>query len=169
MHERIEAPATPDWREPNAPCETVSWFEAVAYCRWLSVQLGYTVSLPTEQQWEHAARGAKGLDYPWGNDFQPDFANCNFEIGRTSAVGLYPQAVSPDGVLDMAGNVWEWCMNEYSEPDNCQFSGDDARVLRGGSWSDIPVDLRASYRHYDHPDFRNFSFGFRVLCLSPIE
>ncbi len=169
LHQRIEAPMTPSWTEPNAPRETVSWFEAVAFCRWLSAQLGYGVSLPTEQQWERAARGTKGMEYPWGNTFQQNFANGNAEIGRTSAVSLYPQGASPDGVLDMAGNVWEWCLNEYSEPDHCQLSGDESRVLRGGSWYYNPAYLRASHRGNSHPDYRYNFIGLRVVCLSPIE
>lgn len=168
LHRRIKAPDTPEWSEPNAPRETVSWLEAVAFCRWLSVQLGYAVSLPTEQQWERVARGTEGLEYPWGDELQQDFVNGYGEIGRTSAVGLYPQAASPDGVLDMAGNVWEWCLNEYSEPENCQLSGDDSRVLRGGSWSNLPEFVRASGRGGDLPVGRSSDVGFRVACLSPI-
>jgi hypothetical protein len=177
LHERLDAPASPEWSEPNAPRERVSWYEAVAFCRWLSDRRGFTVSLPTEQQWERAARGMQGLKYPWGNDFQPGFSNCDetmekdgiYFIGRTSAVGLYPQAASPEKVLDMAGNTWEWCLNEFSTPTNCQFSGNEARVLRGGSWYNIPVSVRASVRYYDHPVNRDFNIGFRVLCSSPIE
>ncbi|AEJ00624.1 Sulphatase-modifying factor protein [Nitrosomonas sp. Is79A3] len=169
LHERLDAPASPDWSEPNAPRETVSWYEAIAFCRWLSDRRGFMVSLPTEQQWERAARGTQGLNYPWGNEFQKDFSNCEFNLGRTSAVGLYSHAASPDGVLDMAGNVWEWCLNEYDMSENCQLSGNEARVLRGGSWFYYPVNVRASVRVSYHPAYRRGNLGFRVLCSSPIE
>ncbi|WP_394807334.1 SUMF1/EgtB/PvdO family nonheme iron enzyme [Nitrosomonas sp.] len=177
LHERLDAPASPAWSEPNAPRERVSWYEAVAFCRWLSNQRGFTVSLPTEQQWERAARGMQGLKYPWGNDFQTGFANCDenmekegiYFIGRTSAVGLYPQAASPEKILDMAGNIWEWCLNEYDTPTNCQLSGNEAHVLRGGSWLYYPDLTRASARGSSLPGSRDDDFGFRVLCSSPIE
>ena len=176
LHERLDAPASPELSEPNAPRERVGWYEAVAFSRWLSDRWGFTVSLPTEQQWERAARGKQGLDYPWGNDFQSGFANCDetteengiYFIGGTSAVGLYPQAASPEKVLDMAGNVCEWCLNEYGTPTNYQLSGNEARVVRGGSWINNPDYARASARYYFHPVSRS-SFGFRVLCSSPIE
>jgi hypothetical protein len=169
LAERIQEPKIPEWHEPNAPRETVSWFEAVAFCRWLSAQLGYAVTLPTEQQWERAARGNQGLQYPWGNEFRQDFTNCDDSIGRTSAAGIYPHAASPEGVMDLAGNVWEWCLNEYSTPENCRLSGDKSRVVRGGSWVNEPDGVRSSVRSSLYPVNRYNGFGFRVLCLSPIE
>ncbi len=177
LYERWKVPASPELCEPNAPRERVCWYEAVAFCRWLSDRRGFTVSLPTEQQWERAARGTQGLDYPWGNDFRSGFANCNetleedgiYFIGRTSAVGLYSHAASPDGVLDMAGNIWEWCLNEDRMPENCQLSGAKARVLRGGSWYSSPDRVRSLVRYDYGPDYCGDGFGFRVLCSSPIE
>ncbi len=168
LAERIEEPKIPERHEPNAPRETVSWFEAVAFCRWLSAQLGFTVTLPTEQQWERAARGTQGLQYPWGSEFRQDFTNCDDSIGRTSAAGIYPHAASPEGVMDLAGNVWEWCLNEYSIPANCRLSGHKARVVRGGSWDFDPDFVRSAVRFPYHPDFRFNNLGFRVLCSSPI-
>jgi formylglycine-generating enzyme required for sulfatase activity len=169
LAERIEEPEIPEWHEPNAPRETVSWFEAVAFCRWLSAQLGYAVTLPTEQQWERVARGTQGLQYPWGNEFRQDFTNCHRSIGRTSAPGIYPHAASPEGVMDLMGNVWEWCLNGYSTPENCRLSGDKSRVVRGGSWSYNPDGVRSSVRNYGHPYYCYGHIGFRVLCSSPIE
>jgi formylglycine-generating enzyme required for sulfatase activity len=121
----------------------VSWYEAVAFCRWLSAWLGFAVTLPTEQQWERAARGMQGFDYPWGENYRAGHANCYetgdnagpYYIPRTTTVGIYPQAGSPEGVLDMAGNVWEWCLNEYDTPQNVQLAGKEAWVVRGGSWA----------------------------------
>lgn len=168
LHERIDAPVAPEWNEPNAPRETVSWFEAIAFCRWLSAQLGFAVTLPSEQQWERAACGSQGLQYPWGNEFQQDLANGDWTIRRTSTPGIYPHAASPEGVMDMAGNVWEWCLNEYSAPENCQLFGNNARVVRGGSWYFYPGVARSSARYFYHPVNRNGGIGFRVLCSSPI-
>lgn len=169
LAERFESPSSPQWSEPNSPRESVSWYEAIAYCRWLSAQLGVTVSLPTEQQWERAARGTQGFEYPWGNGYQEGYANCGDSIGGTSAVGIYPQAASPEGVLDLAGNLWEWCLNKYDVPEDYSLSGDMARVLRGGSWGNHPAFARSATRYYFRPDFRFVKFGFRVLCSSPIE
>lgn len=168
LAERTQEPKIPEWHEPNVPRETVSWFEAVAFCRWLSAQLGYAVTLPTEQQWERAARGTQGLQYPWGSEFRQDFTNCHGLIGRTSVPGIYPHAGSPEGLMDLAGNVWEWCLNGYSTPGNCRLSGDKSRVVRGGSWVNEPVNVRASMRVDLRPNARYNGFGFRVLCSSPI-
>ena len=120
---RLERAEDPGWTEPNRPRETVSWYEAMAFCRWLSDRLGYEVRLPTEFEWEKAARGEDGREYPWGGSYRAGFANI-YERGggatflaQTIAVGLYPHAASPYGVLDLAGNVWEWCLNEYERSD----------------------------------------------------
>ncbi|MGB7990852.1 MAG: formylglycine-generating enzyme family protein, partial [Candidatus Methylophosphatis roskildensis] len=177
LAQRFDAPAQPDWDEPNAPRETVSWYEAVAFCHWLGDRLGYPISLPTEQLWERAARGTQGFEYPWGEGYRGGYANCNetwdetgaYDVGRTTAVGIYPQAGSPEGVLDLAGNVWEWCLNEYGSPKNTSLLGDVSRVLRGGSWLDVPRYCRAASRYYYAPDYRSRYIGFRVCCSSPIE
>jgi hypothetical protein len=150
-------PNKPNWKQNNRPRQTVNWFEAMAFCRWLSAQLGHTVvTLPTEQQWEKAARGTDARIYPWGNEYHSGYANCNETKGKsssiglrkTSAVGVYPQGNSPFGVADMAGNVWEWCLD---------------RKLRGGSWNTDPYSLRSTGR--DHPrtaDSRLYDYGFRL-------
>jgi len=174
---RIE-PVESTWRERNRPRETVCWYEALAYCRWLSDRLGVAVSLPTEQQWEKAARGADGRVYPWGNDYSPGRANvCEpaVDIGpnflrQTSAVGLYPAGASPAGVLDMAGNLWEWCLNMYKE--TSVIAADDSnnqRVLRGGSWFVNPEFARSAFRDGVRPGGRHSGVGFRVLCSGPFE
>ncbi len=173
---RIEAPAEPEWDEENHPRETVSWYEAVAFTRWLSERLGYAISLPTEQQWEKAARGADGLEYPWGDGYREGYANINettsnagsYYLRRTSPAGAYPQGVSSRGVHDLAGNVWEWCLNEYRNPENIEVAGSGPRVLRGGGWSNYPDLARAAYRSYHYPDFRHYLRGFRLCCAHPI-
>jgi hypothetical protein len=132
--------ANPEWSESNHPRETVNWYEAVAFCGWLSHRLGYEIRLPTEWEWERAARGTDGRVYPWGKEYRSGYAHQRIGdagphyLGRTSAVGIYAQGASAEGVLDLSGNVWEWCLNEYSNPERVQVSGTESRVLRGGSW-----------------------------------
>ncbi|MEW8438530.1 MAG: SUMF1/EgtB/PvdO family nonheme iron enzyme, partial [Candidatus Thiodiazotropha taylori] len=137
-----QSPEESRWNQPNRPRENVSWYEAIAFCRWLSQQLGYEIRLPTEQEWEKAARGTDGREYPWGNGYRAGFANVDENettagpsyLGQTVAVGLYPQGASPYGVMDLAGNVWEWCLNKYGNPEDTTIDiSDDNRVLRGGA------------------------------------
>ena len=149
----------------------MSWFDAVAYCRWLSEKLGYEVRLPTEQEWQQAATGGNEREFPWGNEWRSESANTiKSNLGRTTAVGVYPAGASPVGALDMAGNVWEWCLNLYVNPSI--ITTDDfgsSRVLRGGSWHDIQDLARAMYRNINPPGGRSNSLGFRVCCSFPIE
>ena len=168
-------PEKPSWPQPNRPREKVDWYEAVAFTRWLSKQLGFDISLPTEQQWEKAARGEDGREYyPWGERFETgdtnvfDLSAGEQNLEQTSAVGLYPHRASPYDVLDMAGNVWEWCLNKYDKPDYIQADNSgDMRVVRGGSWSDYPEYARCANRTRGNPDYRYGSRGFRVVCSSP--
>ena len=84
-------------------------------------------------------------------------------------MGIYPEGASAEGVLDLSGNVWEWCLNEYEKPDRVQPGGQESRVLRGGSWYFFQDYARADFRYYDHPDFRDYVIGFRVVCSVPIR
>jgi hypothetical protein len=127
----------------NLPRERVSWYDAVAFCRWLSARTGYDMRLPTEWEWQWAAQGPDGRAYPWGPEYIQGYANINEErsgvkggvyLERTTPVDSYPKGASPYDVLDMSGNVWEWCLNEYENPKNVDLGGDAARVVRGGSW-----------------------------------
>ena len=156
----------------------MSWYEASAYTKWLSRKTGKDYRLPTEAQWEKAARGDRDFQYPWGNTFDKD--NCNAEesgLNRTSPVGIFPAGKSPYDCLDMAGNVWEWCFDWFDEnyykkspAKNPQGpSKGEYRVLRGGSWgtttSDTPSDLlRCASRHRNDPENLWFNNGFRVVC-----
>ena len=136
-------PEMPQWTEANHPRETVSWYEAMAFCAWLSQRFGYAIQLPAEWQWQQAAcSGQAGFNFPWGPDYQTGFANVNetwgdagpHNLGRTTAVGIYPQSDSLQGVSDLSGNVWEWCLNTNDKPANTKPSGTFRRVVRGGSW-----------------------------------
>ena len=165
------------------PRETVSWYEAMAYARWLDARLrerglvpeGRAVRLPTEEEWEKAARGNDGREFPWG-EFASGRANIDetwdnagpHDLGQTSAVGLYPAGASPCGALDMAGNVWEWCLNEYEKPDRRGPGRDVRRVVRGGSWSGHRDHARCAYRDGDSPGARINDLGLRLVCVAPI-
>ena len=177
MSKRIPAPDKPEWDEPNSPRETVTWYEAIAFCRWLSQRLDQPVTLPTEEQWERAASGTIGSTFPWGNDYQSGHANIDeqaqndgpYDLGQTSAVGIYTEGASPEGALDMSGNVWEWCLNVYGNPRKVQTLGAEARVLRGGSWRYNPEYACAAARGGLDPDYSLNNFGFRVCGVVPIE
>ncbi len=162
----------------NHPRETVSWYQAMAFCRWFSWRLGggydlekvaeWAVRLPTEYEWEKAARGIDGRIYPYEGDFDAAKGN-TYETGlrQTSAVGIFPNGASPYGVMDMSGNVWEWCLSDYDKPaletrkENLRT--DKIRVLRGGSWFDNQDFARAVYRDSYGPDDRDGYVGFRVM------
>lgn len=171
------APRQAKWLIANHPRERVSWFEAMAFCAWLSDRLGRDVRLPTEWQWERAACGSDGRGYRWGSEYQVGHANINetwknagpHALGRTSPVGVYPQGASPEGVRDLAGNVWEWCLNKPSNSDSIRWGCHESRVLRGGSWGSNRNRARADYRHNLLPGNRDGIIGFRVLCASPIH
>lgn len=152
----------------NHPRERVAWYQAVAFCRWLSDKLSYTVTLPTEEQWEKAARGTDGRDYPYKGEFDSAKGNTAATgIGQASAVGIFPDGQSPYGVMDLSGNVWEWCLNKFGLPAEVGIDASgDGRVVRGGSWDDNPGNARAAFRYDLHPGVRYNSFGFRV-CRPP--
>jgi len=182
----------PQWNRPNQPVVGVSWHEAMAYCRWLEATLkakrpewapqDFKIELPAEGQWEYAARGRESKIYPWRQDEKPnaDLANSERNIGRTTPVGAYPRGTTPEGLLDMAGNVWEWQRDEWQENykkcqgnDSCQHSDTSAlneassaslRPLRGGAWIFVADSLRGSFRIGWDAWGRDGSVGFRC-CL----
>ena len=164
-----EEPAEPSWKEANSPREAVSWFEAVAFSRWLGKRTGSTIRLPTEWEWQLAATGGDpDSEYPWPGEWDP--ARCNSgesRFNRTSAVGIYPHGATRQGVLDMAGNVWEWCLNKHDNPriaDALRMDSDERgqRVIRGGSWGDRPGNLRTSFRYGFDAGRRDVGTGFRL-------
>jgi formylglycine-generating enzyme required for sulfatase activity len=170
------------------PVVNVSWYEAQKYIEWLNrkyqleLPKGVRFCLPSEAEWEKAARGAEGNDYPWGDTF--DQGKCNTSEGRkgdTTPVGAYsPQGDSPFGCADMAGNVWEWTRSlwgkDYSKPsfkypynpkdnkrENLHADNSILRVLRGGSFLNRSEVARCSSRGGGLPDYRGRYFGFRVV------
>ena len=180
------------------PVVRVSWHDAVAYCNWLADLTGKPYHLSSEAEWEKAARGTDGRIYPWGNHWYPGWCNTResplrAEIdllgslwghnGGTTPVGRYPRGASPYGVLDMAGNVWEWTCslwgNDWESPDfkypydpqdgrESLEAGDNVlRVVRGGSWRGHRGHARCVYRLGSRPDGRHYDLGFRVV-VSPI-
>lgn len=161
----------------NQPVVGVSWYEAVAYCRWLTETLhdGYEYRLPTEAEWEYAARGTAGRRYAWGDDWVEHYANtAALNLEQPTPVGIFPAGATPEGLLDLTGNVWEWCKDWFAEQEYARRAGQIAcnpqgpdqgtyKVLRGGSWSTSTEWVRCASRGLDDPvnDFID-DFGFRV-------
>ena len=155
----------------NYPRVDVSWYESMAFCRWLSANLGYEITLPTEEQWEKAARSLDGREYPWGNGYRMGYANIdesNLDGGGClqgqTAVGLYPQGASLYGIQDLAGNIGEWTLTEYSNKLSGNVNNKRNRVIRGGSWFDFSDDVRSSCRIPYKAIDRFDSYGFRICC-----
>jgi formylglycine-generating enzyme required for sulfatase activity len=126
--------------------------------------------LPAEWEWQQAATGGdRANEYPWGPEWDSNRTNTSeSELNRLTAVGMYPQGASPVGALDMSGNVWEWCLNEYGHPSHTDLSGDARRVVRGGSWLNVRDNARPAYRDRSYPHYRNDDVGVRLVCSSPI-
>jgi hypothetical protein len=170
LAKRKAQPSEQHRRQDNHPAENVSWYDAAAYCRWLSARLGCEIRLPTEWEWQQAATGGDPANaYPWGADWDAERAN-TYEGGlsRTTAVGMYPRGAAPVGALDMSGNVEEWCLNAYEDAKRIDISGDARRVVRGGCWRDSRSFARASYRSRIDPGYRASVLGLRVVRSSPI-
>jgi len=171
-----EQPGEQRFKVGNHPRENVSWYDVVAFTRWLSAKLGYEVTLPTEQQYERAARWTDGREYPWGTDYVSGNANIDethrnagmYYLQETSTAGVYPQGASVEGIHDLSGNVWEWCLNERFNPERTGLEGSESRVLRGGSWLGNQLSARAVYRIDSNPVARSVHAGFRLVCSSPI-
>ena len=172
----------------NHPREKASWYQAMAFCRWLTAKLHagelpagaltgdveqYEITLPHEYEWEVAARWPEsdmaGRIYPWGPEF--DAAKANTDEGgirQTTAVGIYPAGRNATLELyDLSGNVWEWCRNKYDDPDGKVVVDDSGqvRVLRGGSWNYYADFARAACRSARTPAYRAHDGGFRLVVV----
>ena len=180
------------WNLDNHPVVGVSWFEALAYSIWLN-ELGASIQpegltashirLPSEEEWEYAARGSEAWAYAWGREADPHKGNYNDAgIGQTSSVGLFPPSLA-FGLQDISGNVWEWTSSRwgknFSTPDFTYTHWQEQqaqrnllkpvefRTLRGGSGYDGSEFVRCAVREGDHPTYRNVHVGFRVLLNAP--
>lgn len=164
-------------RRGNHPVVCVSWDDAMAYCEWLSSETGTRYRLPTEAEWECAARGTSGYRYPWGDEWDATRANTLDEgSADTVSVGCYPEGASCYGVEDCIGQVWEWTStswgNEWAEPAFLYPYAEDGRsepeaapwkVVRGGSWDDVGAFARCAARGPNLRDFRSHYIGFRIV------
>jgi formylglycine-generating enzyme required for sulfatase activity len=154
-----------DTRAADHPVVFVSWYQADAYCRWLDGRL------PTEAEWEKAARGTQGRAYPWGNRPSADKLNAGLRFEGTRPVGSYPAGASPYGALDMAGNVWEWTADWYLAYAGSEFQtnlfGEKYKVVRGGSWNHPIQDARSFHRDIAHPARTLLVVGFRCAADLP--
>jgi formylglycine-generating enzyme required for sulfatase activity len=180
----------------NHPVVGVTWYEAAAFCKWASFRMqdaslklqvwregnlgpfilppsSFILRLPSEAEWEKAARGDDGRIYPWNGELTTEHANyADTKIGATSAVGAFPLGASPYGVLDLSGNVWEWCATKWTDdyqnykPDD-DLKGDSRRVLRGGAFDDESRNVRCAYRNWFSPGYVDRYQGFRV-CVAPV-
>ncbi|NWJ98784.1 MAG: SUMF1/EgtB/PvdO family nonheme iron enzyme [Chloroflexi bacterium] len=168
-----------EFKYANHPRDTISWFQAVAFTRWLDAKYreagllvkGAEIRLPMEEEWEYAARGTDERTYPYGDAFDVTKGN-TYEsgIGMTSAVGCFPEGASPFGVLELSGNVWEWCLNEYDNPKALiNFNSTNSRVLRGGAFYDDAFGAASAARNGNLPSNGNSRFGFRVVVFPPIR
>ncbi len=140
------------WNGPNQPVVGVSYYEAEAFCLWAGGHL------PTEQEWEAAARGPDGDEFPWGDQWRDGICNsAELKLGVTTPVGLFPGSRSKAYDLDdAAGNVWEWCNSLYKRDE-------EWRVLRGGAWIDVGRDVRCAIRFRGDPNNRYDIVGFRMV------
>lgn len=175
---QLAAPA--EWQMPlgkeTHPAVNVTWDEAVAFCQWLTRLTGRPFRLPTEAEWEKAARGSEGRLYPWGNEWNAHHLNSGGALGGSTAVGQYsPAGDSAYGLADMSGNVWEWCADWYADRLYPARAGKITRdptgpgtgegcVVRGGAFDSSPKQARASHRNWFYPYQRRGNVGFRVVA-----
>ena len=153
----------------DCPREEVTWYEAIAFTRWLTSKTGEQITLPTDAQWERSLRGDSGWIFPWGNDW--DATKCNFvesNIGSISPVMKYPDGTSPFGALDMCGNVLEWCLTDFNTGDR-SIIGSNSRVLRGGSFEWSYEQFLSSDRDHYRPENCNHVIGFRCATLGELR
>jgi len=165
-------PRSPAFEGDDHPRTNVSWYEAISFCRWLAARLHIemgraTIILPSETQWQWAAVGDTGWGYPWGPNFDPLRCNssANLESRGTSPITTYEgKGDSLFGVVDMIGNVWEWCRNPWDDAGSTELRRGGRCVVRGGSWFDgvVGVLLHVTSRNYGYPGLGKSGCGFRI-------
>ncbi len=170
-----DRPDDGEWGRGRHPVINVSWEEAVAYTKWLSEKTGHTYRLPTDAEWEYAAKGGTTTKFWWGDDVGVAKANCAqcgsiWDAEKTARVGKFPP--NPYGLHDTAGNVFEWTADCYhssfaeAPADGSPLEkepGCGKRVIRGGAWSFPPKEIRSTNRWRDFPTRRSDDTGFRVV------
>ncbi|MCP4539005.1 MAG: SUMF1/EgtB/PvdO family nonheme iron enzyme [Chloroflexi bacterium] len=162
--------------QDDHPVVKVTWYDAVAFCRWISEKTGLTVMLPSEAEWEKAARGTDERIYPWGDRFDKNKCNVHESgIQGTTPVGKYsPAGDSPYGCADMAGNVWEWTRSLFQEypyqanDGREDMASPDRQVVRGGKLAYGQWGVRCASRYHSYPYYRYYDHGFRVVVASPV-
>jgi len=166
------------YNEPVQPVVGGNWYVAAAYCAWLgqyapgnSELPGASIRLPTEAEWERAARLGRGWVYPWGNRWDAGRANTwEGHVLRPNPVGVYPDGATPEGVHDLSGNVWEWTASLYQSYPYAADEGrndpeaEGMRVVRGGSWGSNQRLARCAVRYRNEPDNFITNIGFRVVA-----
>ena len=191
-HTHVEQPALWNdrkWKCPNSPVVRVSWYEAYAFTKWLSTadKEGYKYGLLEENEWEAAAAGLEGREFPWGKGWNKNKCNNGeIELNKTSPVGIFKGGNTPDGISDLSGNVWEWTTSDYHSKNTLgDFAFDEemqklineekyeeysnklgeknrkSPVLRGGSWYNNSYSCRCAYRFHYGPNIRYNDIGFR--------
>lgn len=153
----------------NHPMVMVTYYEAAAFCQWLSARRVERIALPTQIQWEMAATNAGSRCFPWGNE-EPSDDHANWsetEISCTTAVGIFPKSMTANGVADMAGNIWEWCDGDGEGPagsgSDPYIASEKSRRVLGGSYMDSADALRFGHRLMSAPSYRDLDCGFRVI------
>ncbi len=144
--------------QENHPVALVSLDDAKTYCAWKGEKMGRNYRLPTEAEWEKAARGTDGRIFPWGNEWNSNYLNSGKRFGSTTPVNRFPAGRSPYGLYDMVGNLFEWTATPWD---------DKNFVLKGCSWDDLPGTCRAAMRHGRPPQTKHILIGFR--CASDLR